>query len=134
MVHGDMLHHFPTNNEVLEQCQPVYEEIAGWDQPTASVTSLDRLPQNARRYIDRLEELIGVPIDLISTGPKREAPERSTSTWPELAMSGARRMYDARNLAVPRTPVLEYASGPPKIEIDGKGCTIKLGAQKGGQA
>ena len=71
-VHGDMLHHFPTNNEVLEQCQPVYEEFAGWDQPTASVTSLDRLPQGARRYIDRLEELIGVPIDLISTGPKRE--------------------------------------------------------------
>ena len=71
---------------------------------------------------------------LLATGPKREAPERSTSTWPELAMSGARRTYDARNLAIPRTPVLEYVSGPPKIEIDGKGCTIKLGAQKGGQA
>ncbi len=71
-IHGNVLPHFPTNNEVLEQCQPVYEEFAGWDQPTASATNLDRLPAGARRYVDRLGELIGVPVDLISTGPKRE--------------------------------------------------------------
>ena len=71
-VNGKVLDHFPTNKEVLERSQPVYEEFAGWDQPTASVRWVDDLPEAAVRYVKRLEELIGVPIDVISTGPRRD--------------------------------------------------------------
>ena len=71
-VDGEVIDHFPTNNEVLERCEPVYEELPGWDQPTASVQRLEELPEGARRYVQRLEELVGTPVHLISTGPTRE--------------------------------------------------------------
>ena len=71
-IDGEVVHHFPTNKAVLERCEPVYEEFPGWSDPTASIQRLEDLSENARGYATRLEELIGVPIDLISTGPKRE--------------------------------------------------------------
>ncbi|MBI4199381.1 MAG: adenylosuccinate synthase [Chloroflexi bacterium] len=69
---GKTLNQLPTNTSVLDRCQPVYEELPGWDQPTASVNHRAGLPERALRYAARIEELIGVPIDLISTGPRRE--------------------------------------------------------------
>ncbi|MCZ6891234.1 MAG: adenylosuccinate synthase [Chloroflexi bacterium] len=71
-VDGKEIDHFPTSSEVLERCEPVYEELPGWDQPTASVQRLEDLPEGARRYVRRLEELVGTPFHLISTGPTRE--------------------------------------------------------------
>ena len=68
---GERVWDFPGSAAVLERCKPVYEEVAGWDSPTAGATSLDDLPPEARAYVDRLEELVGVPIDIISTGPER---------------------------------------------------------------
>ena len=50
---------------------PVYEEMPGWSESTVGAKSLDELPANARRYIQRLQEVVGAPIDLISTGPDR---------------------------------------------------------------
>ncbi|MCL4110181.1 UNVERIFIED_CONTAM: hypothetical protein GTU68_026701 [Idotea baltica] len=50
---------------------PVYEEIAGWTESTLGAKSLDELPQNARDYIARIEEVVGAPVDIISTGPDR---------------------------------------------------------------
>lgn len=55
----------------LAQCEPVYEEHAGWRRSTLGVTQLEQLPQQARDYLDRIQELLEVPIDLISTGPDR---------------------------------------------------------------
>ncbi len=69
---GQVLNRFPTSAAALERCEPVYEELPGWSEPTESVQRLDDLPEGARAYARRLEELVGVPIDLISTGPKRE--------------------------------------------------------------
>ena len=46
--------------------------MPGWDRPTASVRNLDGLPSQARAYVDRIQELIGCPIDIISTGPHRD--------------------------------------------------------------
>ena len=71
-IDGEVVHTFPTNKAVLERCEPVYEEFPAWSDPTASIQRLEDLPENARRYVTRLEELIGVPINLISTGPKRD--------------------------------------------------------------
>ena len=69
---GKQLTEFPADALILENCEPVYEDMPGWDKPTASVTNLDDLPQEALNYIERLSEIIGCPIDMISTGPGRE--------------------------------------------------------------
>lgn len=69
---GQTIDHFPSSAALLAKCKPVYEELPGWDKPTASARSLHELPREARRYVKRLEELVGCPIDIISTGPRRE--------------------------------------------------------------
>jgi adenylosuccinate synthase len=53
-------------------CTAVYEDAAGWKEPTVGITRYEDLPQNARRYLERLQELVGVPITIISTGPDRD--------------------------------------------------------------
>ena len=68
---GEIVHDFPGNAATLERCTPIYEEHRGWDKPTAGVTRLSDLPSQAIAYVTRLQELVGVPIDLISTGPHR---------------------------------------------------------------
>jgi adenylosuccinate synthase len=62
----------PVGAEELERCHPVYEELPGWMESTVGIKSHDALPKAARAYLKRIEELAGVPIDLISTGPDRE--------------------------------------------------------------
>ena len=54
------------------QCEPVYEELPGWSESTVGITKYAELPANARRYLERMQELAGVPIDIVSTGPERE--------------------------------------------------------------
>ena len=61
----------PIGAEAYAQCEPVIEEMPGWTESTAGITSLSGLPQAARDYIDRIERLVGVPIDILSTGPDR---------------------------------------------------------------
>ena len=68
---GEVVWDFPGNAEALERCKPVYEELPGWDGVTAGVTELEDLPAEAIAYVRRLEELVGVPVDIISTGPHR---------------------------------------------------------------
>ena len=60
-----------TDSAHFEKIQPVYEELPGWSESTAGAKSLDALPENARAYIDRLAELVGTRVDIISTGPDR---------------------------------------------------------------
>ena len=62
----------PVGADAFEQCKPVYEELPGWKESTVGVRKLDQLPQNARNYLNRLEEVVGVPADIISTGPERD--------------------------------------------------------------
>jgi len=61
----------PMAADGYEQVTPVYEEMPGWTDNTFGVTEFDALPQAAKNYIKRLEELTGVPIDIVSTGPDR---------------------------------------------------------------
>jgi adenylosuccinate synthase len=68
---GEVIENFPGGVAALERCKPIYEEHSGWDNPTASTTELGDLPREARSYVNRLQELIGCPIDIISTGPNR---------------------------------------------------------------
>lgn len=72
--------HPPIGSDGFEQCQPIYEEMPGWQANTAGCTSKQALPAAAQAYIDRLEELVGVPIHLVSTGPERN--ENIVFEWP----------------------------------------------------
>jgi adenylosuccinate synthase len=71
-IEGTFSEILPVGAEELERCHPVYEELPGWTESTVGIKSHDRLPAAARAYLRRIEELAGVPIDLISTGPDRE--------------------------------------------------------------
>jgi len=62
----------PMYADAFADVEPVYEEMPGWKESTIGVTSYDALPVNARNYLERLQALAGVPIDIISTGPDRE--------------------------------------------------------------
>jgi len=62
----------PVGAEELAECEPIYEEIPGWSQRTLGVRDLSDLPEAARRYLQRIEEVCEVPIDLISTGAERD--------------------------------------------------------------
>jgi adenylosuccinate synthase len=61
----------PLDADEIVECQPVYETFAGWTERTAGLTEWDQLPPNARRYLQRVQLLIGAPIDIVSTGPDR---------------------------------------------------------------
>ena len=69
---GEQLLVPPTSTIKYAQCQAVYEEIAGWKESTYGIKDYDSLPENAKKYIKRLEELTDTPIDIISTGPDRD--------------------------------------------------------------
>ena len=62
----------PLFADAFADVEPVYEELPGWKESTIGVTTYGALPLNARRYLERLQELAAVPIDIISTGPDRE--------------------------------------------------------------
>ncbi len=62
----------PYGADAVARCEPVYEEFPGWSESTFGIREWNSLPANARRYLERLAEVLGVPIDLVSTGPDRE--------------------------------------------------------------
>ncbi len=67
----EIINNFPASLEDLAKCEPVYEELDGWNEDITKVENFDDLPENAKKYIARIEELIGVSIDLVSVGPNR---------------------------------------------------------------
>ncbi|MDD5403942.1 MAG: adenylosuccinate synthase [Sulfuricella sp.] len=62
----------PVGAELLSRCEPIYEDMPGWNENTVGVKRYDDLPAKARAYLARMEAICGVPIDIISTGPERE--------------------------------------------------------------
>ncbi|MCK4273870.1 MAG: adenylosuccinate synthase [Dehalococcoidales bacterium] len=71
-INGEKIENFPASAITLEKCQPVYEELPGWEKLTGNVRIYKELPSKAQRYVKRLEELIGCPASLISVGQRRE--------------------------------------------------------------
>lgn len=69
---GEILTEFPKDLDTLSSCEPVYEEMPGWKSNTIGATKFDQLPKNAQAYIRTIEELVQTPIDIISTGQKRD--------------------------------------------------------------
>ncbi len=62
----------PVGSDDYQRYEPVYEEMPGWQQSTIGVKQYDKLPDNAKAYLERIQELVEVPVDIISTGPDRE--------------------------------------------------------------
>ncbi len=69
---GKTIDYFPSNINALDRCQPIYEELPGWQSPITDIRQYDQLPLKARQYVARLEELASCPVNIISVGAKRE--------------------------------------------------------------
>jgi adenylosuccinate synthase len=68
---GEVLTSFPSDTAILEKCQPIYEELDGWQESISGIRSSKKLPVGARNYMSRLEDLLSCPISLVSVGPDR---------------------------------------------------------------
>jgi adenylosuccinate synthase len=71
-IDGEPIAGLPVVVDRFAECKPIYEEWEGWQASTFGITDFDKLPQKARDYLARIEELAGVPVAIISTGPDRE--------------------------------------------------------------
>lgn len=69
---GNAIKNFTSNVKVLAGCEPVYEELDGWWDDLTKIKTYEQLPNNAKRYLAKIEELLKVPISIISVGPRRE--------------------------------------------------------------
>lgn len=68
---GNVIKEFTTNMKILQNCQPIYEDFDGWWDDLTKIRNYDGLPNNAKKYLRRIEELLKVPISIVSVGPER---------------------------------------------------------------
>jgi adenylosuccinate synthase len=71
-VDGQATHLMPPETAPMERAQPIYETLPGWQADIAGVRRRADLPEDARHYVERIEEAIGLPITMISVGPERD--------------------------------------------------------------
>jgi len=84
-IGGERIEHFPSHIDDLRQAVPIYETLPGWREELSEVRSEADLPVAARRYVDRIGELLGRPVTIISVGPDREQTILRTSLDPAAA-------------------------------------------------
>ena len=72
MLDGETIDILPMGADEIARCEPIYETIEGWSDSTVGVTQFDQLPTNARLYLQRIEQVTGVPIHMVSTSPDRD--------------------------------------------------------------
>jgi len=68
---GERITHFPSDADDLRRVQPIYESFEGWNTDLTQATSYDEFPEAAKAYINRVSELIGIPVEVASVGPDR---------------------------------------------------------------
>ena len=81
---GERIDYYPASLEQLKRCKPIYEELPGWSEDITGVRHLDELPENARNYVRRVGELVGVRISTFSVGPDRDQTNILESVWSSL--------------------------------------------------
>ena len=69
---GEMLHEIPASLKVLAEVEPVYETFAGWKQDTSRIRTYEELPAPTKKYLERMAEVTGVAIGIVSVGPNRD--------------------------------------------------------------
>jgi len=80
-VDGRRLESPPTDPAVLGRCQPIFEEVEGWQTPIAQISDFEELPEPAIRFVERIEQLIGAPADIIGVGPERAQTISRRTCW-----------------------------------------------------
>ncbi len=71
-LRGEIIEHYPASLKLISECEAVYEELPGWSEDISKAKTLDDLPENTRRYVERVSELTGIPIAIFSVGRNRE--------------------------------------------------------------
>jgi adenylosuccinate synthase len=69
---GETIDILPMGADEIARCKPIYEVIPGWTETTVGVTEMDKLPATARYYLDRIAQVTGVPVHVVSTSPDRD--------------------------------------------------------------
>ena len=69
---GELIEEFPMDLDVLKECKPVYEEVEGWKSDITAARTFEELPEKARAYVAKLEQITGCPVVLVSVGPRRD--------------------------------------------------------------
>ncbi len=80
-LNGKTIENYPASLVDLNNAKPVYETMPGWDEDITGITKLEDLPENARNYLLRLEELVGAKIATFSVGPDRDQTNILTDIW-----------------------------------------------------
>ena len=80
-INGVETKDFPTDANLLENIEPVYEEIDGWNSPTTEIRHWEDLPSAAVAYVKKIEDYLGIPIAIVSVGPKRSATLTRMPIW-----------------------------------------------------
>ncbi|MBM6615838.1 adenylosuccinate synthase [Desemzia sp. RIT804] len=80
---GEKILHYPASLKELAECTPVYEEMPGWEEDITSCRTLEELPDNARNYVKRISDLVGVRISTFSVGPDRDQTNILEDVWSE---------------------------------------------------
>ena len=78
---GQRIDHYPASLKELQRCKPIYETMPGWEEDITGVRTLEELPENARNYVRRVSELVGVRISTFSVGPDRDQTNVLESVW-----------------------------------------------------
>ena len=81
---GEEILHYPASLKELAECTPIYEELPGWSEDITACRTLADLPENARNYVHRISELVGVRISTFSVGPDREQTNILESVWAQV--------------------------------------------------
>jgi adenylosuccinate synthase len=71
-IEGELVFEFPADTTVLERVIPEYIDLVGWTEDISDCKTFDSLPENAKLYVNKIEELLGIPVNIISVGPNRE--------------------------------------------------------------
>ena len=80
-LNGEKIYHYPASLKELAACKPVYETLPGWSEDITSCKTLEELPENARNYIHRIQDLVGVKVSTFSVGPDREQTNVLENVW-----------------------------------------------------
>lgn len=78
---GEKLTEYPANENIIKECKPIYETLEGFSEDITKIKSLEQLPENAKNYLRRIEELVGVKISIFSTGPDRTQTHLLEDLW-----------------------------------------------------
>ena len=80
-LNGEKIYHYPASLKELSACKPVYETLPGWKEDITQVKTWDALPENAKQFLNRVSELVGVPLVTVSVGPDREQTNVLDNVW-----------------------------------------------------